>query len=126
MKEAYTTTATMLLGDDGILRITMKEGAELKLEDAKNHYLVTARLLGEAKGLVLLDGRARYTLTSEARAYIRQMNAQTRIATAILVGSNTSRRIANFISSLSASPVPTRAFTDMEEAIRWLNSFRAV
>jgi hypothetical protein len=125
MKEAYTTTASMVLGDDGILRITIKEGASVQLEDAKNHYRVTQRLLNDQKGLVLLDGRANYSISIEAKAYIREMNAKTRIATAVLVGSRTSKHLTNFVLSFSGSPVPTRSFTDKQEAENWLLGFKA-
>jgi hypothetical protein len=125
MKETYTTTASMALGDDGILRITMKEGANLELEDARNHYRVTQRLLDNKKGLVLLDGRANYSISSEAKAYIKSRNEETRIATAILVGTRTTKHLLNFAQSFSSSVVPTRSFTDMDEAIRWLLGFKS-
>jgi hypothetical protein len=124
MREAYTTTASMVLGDDGILRITIKEGANLELDDAKNHYRVTARLLEDKKGLVLLDGRANYTISAEAKAFIRKMNEETRIATAVLVGSRTSKHLLNFSQSFSGSSVPTRSFTDINEAVNWLLGFK--
>ena len=124
MKEAYTTTATIVLDEDGILRITIKKNAKIELADAENHFIVTKRLLGGKKGIVFLDAREPHTVSSAARKFGSDNYESSRIATAVLVSGSTIKYLSNIILYLQKPKTPVRMFTDMDEAIGWLKSLR--
>ena len=86
MKEAYTTTASIVYTKD-ILRITVKKDAVITLADVENHFRVIARLTGSKKTLVLVDARESFTISAEARAYSAKHSPEHRIATAIITNS---------------------------------------
>ena len=123
MKEAYTTTAYIILGDDGILRITMKAGAKVSLADAQNHFEVTQRMLEGKKGLVLVDARSKYTVTAEASEWGKKAAVLSRLATAVVVNSKTSSYVSNLILHFDRPQSPTRMFTSFAEAEKWLKGF---
>lgn len=124
MKEAYTTTALLFLGADGILRVKIREGAVINLADAKNHFRVTHRLLEGKKGLVLVDARTHYSATVEARSYTSRLMSETCIATALLISSKAASYFSNFYMNIAKPGTSLRVFTDEEEALRWLLTFR--
>lgn len=125
MKEAYTTTATMLLDEDGILHVKLRDGAQIGLSDVQNHYRVTQRLLEGKKGLVLVDARVKYSFSAEARTYVASQSAESRLATAVLVSSRAGKHLANLYLRINRPVSPTRLFTKEKEAVRWLLSFKA-
>ncbi len=123
MQEAWTTTAWMCYGDDGILKIRIHNNAHIQLEDVKNHYVVTTRLTGGRRTCVLVDIRGiNYSISAEARNYSRAQ-CHTRIAKALVVASNL-RRIAGIITSLFVKKeCPVRFFCNETDAVQWLKTF---
>ncbi|MEW6468423.1 MAG: hypothetical protein AB1458_05830 [Bacteroidota bacterium] len=123
MKESRTTTAHLVMGDDGILRIHIFEGALIRLQDVHNHYESAHRLTGNQKALVLVYGNVNYRITREAQRYAATQ-AHTRRATAVL----TSKRSVMFITWLYRlffrPATPIRPFTSEEKALAWLKSFQ--
>ena len=124
MKEAYTTTASMILGEDGILRVKLKKGARIKVADLENHFRVTERLLEGRKALVLVDARTDYFISPAARAFSSKASAATRIATAFVTRSKAGMHFINLYIRINKPSTPTRFFTDIKEAETWLLSFR--
>lgn len=122
MKETRTTTARLVLGDDGILRIYPNENAVISLEDAKNHFLACSRLTEGKKIRVLVYGNVNYKVTREAQRYSATLS-HTRIATAV-VTNKLSIKWMNFVYVWLRKPrSPVQVFRSETKAIAWLLSF---
>ena len=114
----------MYIDDDGILRVTLFEGANVDLENIKENYKTYKSLLGERKALLLIDSRVKYTFTKEARKYAAGSEMiLDRMATAFVVNSFANKLIANIYIKFYKPVVPTKMFSSEESALRWLRSF---
>lgn len=124
MQQVITRTTEITLGDDGILRTRVFEGAAITLKDVKEYYAFTRRMAGDRKVLALVDGRASFSITDEARAYAADQMNETRIATALITRSAAVRMLYNLFVQVNKPQVPTKMFTDEQSAEAWLKVFR--
>lgn len=123
MKEGFTTVANIIIDDYDIVHIVIKEGAHIDTEQVKNIYTVTERMYGKKPPLVILDGRCNYKLTAAARAYIAE-NTKYRTASALVTNSRTMKNLFNLFIRINKPATPYKLFTDFDEAINWLKSFK--
>jgi hypothetical protein len=125
MQQVITRTAEIILSDEGILHTRIFEGAQLTLKDVQEYYAFTRRLAGEQKVLALIDGRASFTITDEARAYAAEQSNITRRATALITSSAAVRVLYNLFVRVNRPLVPTKMFSDEKSAVAWLKTFNA-
>jgi len=119
-----TSIAEMHIDEDGILQIKIKKGAYLTLENIKEYYAETNKLLGENKALVLFDASAEYTITEEAKAFGQTEEAtKNRIAIAYITNSVTNKLVFNIYVKLYKPKVPMKMFSKKENGLKWLKTF---
>jgi hypothetical protein len=117
---ASTATCTFSRDERGFIHAVMRQGCEMALSDARENVAAIYGLGGKRMP-VLVDMRGVRSQTREARQYFEGPEAeQATLAVALLIGSPVSRMLANFFVRLSTQRIPTRLFTDEDEAIRWL------
>jgi hypothetical protein len=116
-----TRTARIWMGEDGILRGRIGEGADEKAEDAVANVAAAARLAAGRKRALLIDMRQVSFISQEARRVYagRETNRYT-LALALLVESPLSKLIGNFFIGLNKPLFPTKLFNSEREAIAWL------
>jgi hypothetical protein len=124
MKEGFTTVAKIIIDDDNIVHIIIKEGANIDTPQVKNIYELIDRMYEGRPPLVLLDGRCDYKLTSDARAYIAE-NAKSRVASALVTNNIAMKSLFNIFIKINKPATPYRIFTNLDEALSWLKSFIA-
>lgn len=110
------------MGDDGVARTRVKEGAEIVLEDAiANSKAVNSFDLDLYP--MIVDTTLAKSITKEARDYFSMKGRKSKvIAFAILINSPLSKIIANFFMGLNKPRVPVKLFTKEEDAIIWCKS----
>lgn len=114
----------MYIDDDGILRIKVLEGADITLENIKKNFEVYKELLGDKKALLMIDSRAKYNFTKEARIFTaKNQMGLNRVAVAHVIGSFANRWIISIYVRINKPVVPTKMFSSEERAIKWLKSF---
>jgi 2-polyprenyl-6-methoxyphenol hydroxylase-like FAD-dependent oxidoreductase len=122
MKEAFTPVSRLFLDREGILKVVIAEGAELGIEDVRNIFEVEKRMLQGRRGIVLVDARNSYSISSEARSYaIAQRDS--RVATAILTTSIAYKVVNDIYYRFYSSPSPVKVFMSEDKAREWLLSF---
>ncbi|MCB0408762.1 MAG: STAS/SEC14 domain-containing protein [Flavobacteriales bacterium] len=111
---------------DDIVYTTIKEGAELGIEEIKEGIKIRNELQEGQPMLTLTDIRNVYSITNEAREFAAKSkeNAALIIATAILTDSLSTKMMANFFIRFSKPITPYKAFKNKEKAIEWLRSFK--
>lgn len=121
-----TNTAIFSISSQGILVATFKNNdLEIDLEEAKLQVEAAGNLSNHQYMPVLVDARqSMHELTKEAREYIAAYSLKK--AEAILVKELHQRIIATFYLKISAarSNHPMKVFTNEEDAINWLLSFK--
>ena len=105
---------------NGILRLEWTRGVVI---DAPNAQLAMDRvneMCGGRPTPLLIDMATTESVSRAARAvFAKRCDAS---AIALLGSSAVDRVLANFFLGVNAAPVPTRFFTNDDEAVRWLAS----
>jgi hypothetical protein len=116
-----TRTATHFLGEDGIVRTILEEGAEETLADAKATIEAILQVSNGTKRPILVDIRGVKSQDRGARMYYSGPEAAASIlGIAILIGSPMSRLLGNFFFGFNKPRIAIKLFTSEAEAIKWL------
>jgi hypothetical protein len=121
VKRTKTRTATIYVDENDIMHIEMHEGIKLDYEDALDNYLVMKNLSGNRPMLKLVDSRNNWRVDARAREFITSKEVlENTIARAVIKNSFISIILAGLFAKLNAPKVPTKVFTDYDEAYEWL------
>jgi hypothetical protein len=125
VKRTKTRTATIYVDENDIMHIEMHEGIKLDYEDALDNYLVMKNLSDNKPVLKLLDSRNNWKVDAKAREFItsKEVRENTK-ARAVVKNSFVSIILAGLFAKLNAPKVPTKVFTDYDEAYKWLLSMK--
>jgi hypothetical protein len=75
--------------------------------------------------LVCCDARGLKEIDKAARDYLAREGSDLVIAVGILIESPVTRILTNFYLTISKPLTPTKLFTDRDEAIAYLNSYKS-
>jgi hypothetical protein len=121
-----TRTATARL-EGHLIKVVTHAGAEVNLEDAKEHIEAGRELAaGLEYTLLLVDVSQIRSITRDARVYYANPSGTQDFenrAVAILVDSPLSKVVANFFIGLNRPVTPVKLFTAESEALAWLAEF---
>ena len=118
-EETVLQSSLIVFGNDNILRVRIKEGVTIDLEQAKIMNENMKRHAGNGKIPVLLDARVSYSWDKDAQQYIAD-HSEWRLATAVLSDNPFSRLLSNTYKKIFKPPYPSKLFTQEEKAIKWL------
>ncbi|TSJ45439.1 hypothetical protein [Fluviicola chungangensis] len=114
------------MGEDGIARTKVKKGSEVKLEHAQENSVVVNSFYTSTKFPLLIDARGIKSMEREARAFFTANGRNTNtLAFGIIIDSSVSKVVGNFFLGINKPVVPTKLFSNEEQAIEWLNKFKA-
>lgn len=115
-----TRNADVVLGEDGVLRIIVHDGADVTADDIRA-YLAARMELAPQRVAVIVDQRLIRTMTREAQE-VATKDAESRptLCAAILIGSPIAVMIANFFIIFGRPHYPTKLFTTEEAALAWI------
>ncbi len=115
---------TVSLLDEGVLHIHIKESANIELNDAVKAVEAMGILGGGKKYPVLIDAEDYSSVDNEVRTFSasEESNLFT-IADAIAYYSLAQKLMSSFYIQHDKPFVPTKAFPNKEEAIKWLKTF---
>lgn len=119
-----TSTADITLDSDGRVVVRINEGARQTLAHAEENLAAAIKVGGGEKRPLLTDIRVCEPLTPEARRYYSgKALVDSFTAIAILIANNTfGSMMGNVYLRIAKPGVPSRLFTDEEEAKRWLSN----
>jgi hypothetical protein len=123
--EQTSRVARLWLGEDGIVRIIHHPDVEVTLADAEDTMAAYLKLYQGKRRPLLVDTKSMKSLAREARHYYASEEAaRVASAVAIIVGTPVSKVLGNFYLGLSNPHLPTRLFSDEDEALAWLKGYR--
>ncbi|HEY1047015.1 MAG TPA: hypothetical protein VGF79_11290 [Bacteroidia bacterium] len=111
---------------EDILEITFDDNVFLDLEKIIQSFEETEAFTNGRKLKRLVISGKKTDITKEARAYGLKENERLKdqvIAEALVVHSFTQKMITNFYLKYINKSYPAKAFTDVEKAKEWLNTF---
>ena len=124
MKKNKNKGIEVTLLKEGILHIHLKEHTEITLNDAVLAVVKMGEISKGKKFPVFIDAGEFCTIDSEARIFSasKESNIYT-LADAIAYSNLGQKLIANFYLNQNNPSVPTKVFSEKEEAVTWLKTF---
>lgn len=125
-KSAHNLTCYFTwMGEDGIARTKVKKGSEVKLEHAQENSVVVNSFYVDRKFPLLIDARGIKSMEREARAFFTTNGRNTNtLAFGIIIDSSVSKVVGNFFLGINKPIVPTKLFSNEDNAIEWLKQFK--
>lgn len=125
MKDVQSSrVAKVWVGEDGICRIVHEPNADVTLEDAQQTMAAYNKVRGGKRLPLFIDTKTQRSFSREARKYYASEEAAAAAsAAAIIVGTPVSRVLGNFYLGVSNPHLPSRIFTDEDEALAWLKGY---
>jgi len=116
-----TRTATIFMDENNIIHIIMHNNVIVDYEDALDNSLVIRSLSGGKKVLKLIDSRCNWSIEKKAKDFIDSKDIKDNtIARAVVKSSVINSKLINFFTKLNRPQIPTKIFTDYDEAYSWL------
>lgn len=117
-----TKTARVALRDDGILSVWIQPSAKQSLDNAKENLATALATRDGRRRPLLIDIRGGQPLDSDVRHYYSgQVLVDGFTALGLLVdASPLGRMMGNVYFRVARPGIPTRLFTDADDATRWL------
>ncbi|MCB1193628.1 MAG: STAS/SEC14 domain-containing protein [Leptospiraceae bacterium] len=120
-----TKTTKTFLRKDGLIQVDALPNSKMTIEDAIENIEAQKSLANGKKYPLLVNLGAVGSINRDARVYLGGTEAEKNIsATAIVVSSIVGKIIGNFMIGLNKTIYPTRLFTEVREAIAWLEQFK--
>lgn len=120
-----TRTADIYLDDNNILHIVLLAGIKMDAEDAVDNLLVVRHLTKHKPCVKLIDIRAGFRIEKKAKNILDKADTQKKtMARAIVTGSSIKKVALNFFLKYNSNSIPTKFFTDINEAIEWLKTYQ--
>lgn len=108
-----------------VITAQVKENVDISVEKMNELLQEAVRIAGFKKYFVIVDARAVFHSEADVRDYYASSEyAKYRYADAFIVKSLATRLMVNFYISFNKPSIPTKTFTDPEEATRWINELR--
>ena len=120
-----TETAHVALGDDGVVSVRVRPGAQQSLADARENLGSALALREVVRRPLLVDIRKAAPLDAEVRHYYSgQVLVEGFSAIALLVeASPLGRMMGNVYFRVARPGIPARLFTDESQAVVWLREY---
>ena len=117
-----TKTARVTLGDDGVITVCIQPAAKQTIDNAKENLTAALATRDGQRRPLLIDIRGGQPLDAEVRHYYSgQVLVDGFTALGLLVdASPLGRMMGNVYFRVARPGIPTRLFTDADEANRWL------
>lgn len=110
--------------EDDIVYFIYKPGTILTIESARRVVEDRKRFQNNISYPVYCDARGLKDSDKQARDFLAKEGSDLVIAVAILTGSPVTRLMINFYLTISKPITPTKLFTDMDQAISYLQKYK--
>ncbi|HRG01272.1 MAG TPA: hypothetical protein PKZ75_09160 [Bacteroidia bacterium] len=125
MPKVKTRTAEIYLDKDLILHIVMLNDVVVDYEDALDNFLVVKRFVKERHCCKLIDIRCKCHFEAKAKQFLDTKDVQGKtLCRALLINSSVKKITLNYFLKFNSQKVPTKFFTEYNEAISWLKSYK--
>lgn len=120
-----TLSSIIRIDQEGILRLRIKDGYDVKLEDVKESFEVYKKLgCDKKKVLQLMEGSNFFTFDNTAQKYAAKHCKDFFIASALVNKSLGIRILFNFFNRFFNAGIPFKMFSTEQEALKWLRKFK--
>lgn len=123
VKEVVTETANISKFDTGIIRVAIKDNANLEAKNLEENYRVYVDLLDKKDAPFLIIVNETASISTEGRdEYNKKTRKEIRAKDALVIKDPATMLLINSQVKFIKPIIPTQAFLDEESAVRWLLS----
>lgn len=127
MAPMHDSDFVSLVIQDGILIGYYKQGAKINLQAAKDIVRTRLEFCGYQTYPVLAINLGIFTFDKEARDFLSSDEGTRGIsAGGILIDTHFTAILCNVYLRVTKPRIPTRSFSTVESAIRWLSNFKSI
>ena len=121
IKKVELEKVSIQLIDKNILLVTIQKNHTIEIEDIKEMRITSLQMSNEKKYALILIGEFNTSVSTEARGFMAQPNSldNYRICMSMITRDLPHRLLANFYLKFNKPSVPTKVFSNIEEAILW-------
>lgn len=113
------------LREDGIIEIDCSNNYEYSVNDVKENWAIIKELAKGKKILVFNNMPEFTTASKEAREFVAKGEHKDFIAAeAFVIQSLAQKILGNFYLKINNPVVPAKIFTNKEDAVQWLDTFK--
>lgn len=124
MERIKTRTGEFFVDERTILHVIMFNDVVVDYEDALDNFLVIKNITGNQPCAKFFDFTNKPKFEKKAKRFLENKEVQKMtIARAILTSNGVQRVSLNFFVRFNTSNIPTKFFTDRNEALEWLAQF---
>lgn len=124
LKKITTETADVWMDEEGILRVTIFAGADVKVQHVEELLRIYKQLgCGTKKVLQLMDGSGGFSMSFAAQSFVVKNISPLLIASALITKSQMVQIAVNIFMKIFTPSVPFRVFESEEKALQWLRTF---
>ena len=118
-----TATAHIALGDDGVVSVRVRPGAQQSMTDARENLGSALALREGVRRPLLVDIRKAAPLAADVRRMYSGRNiAEAFTALALLIDTSPlGRTMGNVYFSVARLPMPMKMFAEESKALEWLD-----
>ena len=121
----HTRTADIFLDENNIINIIILADVTVDAEDTLDNLLVVRQFTKNKPCVKLIDIRAGIRLDKKAKALLDSPKSQSKTkARAIITNSSIKKVTLNFFLKYNSNSIPTKFFTDKNQAIEWLKTYQ--
>lgn len=125
MEKVTTRTAEFWKDEHEIFWIKLVAVDEIDEEDITDNMLVARNLTQGVPHLKVLDSRVKWKMSPGAEAIFKREDSPERtIARAVLTSSVADKLVQHILLALFKPNVPLKFFTNEEDAVKWLLTFK--
>lgn len=117
---SQTEVADLTFRND-VLTVKVKENAEMSVQQMSTLLGEAVKIAGHKKYFAIIDVRAAFHSEADVREYYSDNEySGYRYADAFVVKSLAIRLLVNFYISFNKPSIPTKTFTEPEQAAKWI------
>ena len=121
---SQTEVADLSFSND-VLTVKVKENAEISVLQMSTLLREAVKIAGHQKYFAIIDVRAAFHSEANVRDYYSDNEYSAyRYADAFVVKSLAIRLLVNFYISVNKPSIPTRTFTEPEQAAKWIAALK--
>jgi hypothetical protein len=124
MERIKTRTGEFFVDENTVLHVIMFNDVIVDYEDALDNFLVIKNITNNQPCVKFIDLLNKPKFEKKAKRFLENKEVQTMTKARAILTTNSVQKISlNFFIRFNTSNIPTKFFTDRDEAMLWVKQF---
>jgi hypothetical protein len=124
MEKIKTRTGEFFVDEQTVLHVVMFSNVVVDYEDAVDNFLVIKNITKNKPCVKFIDLINKPKFEKKAKRFLENKEVQTMTKARAILTTNSVQKISlNFFIRFNTTNIPTKFFTDRDEAMQWVKQF---